>query len=116
MSAPGAYKLRARADAKTFAEAWDIALAMGRDRAFEIAYDRAVNGYTVPRFYRGRQVGTAHRYDHRMLVAALNPIATPPQDRIARDTFARIMQGGDGDDMTRDAGAFGNLAPRDESG
>jgi hypothetical protein len=35
----------------------------------------------VPRFYRGRQVGTAHRYDYRLALAAINQPSTPPARR-----------------------------------
>jgi hypothetical protein len=81
VSATAAYKLRDRADAAEFAAAWDLALTMGRDRAFEVAIDRATNGITVPRFYRGRQVGTRHRYDYRLALAAINQPSTPPARR-----------------------------------
>lgn len=78
MSATGAYALRRRPDAASFAAAWDVALQIGRDRAFELAYDRAVNGYTMPRYYRGKQIGTVRRHDMRMMTAALASYFTPP--------------------------------------
>lgn len=77
MGITSAYRLRARPGAESFAEAWDEALGQGRDRAWAIAVDRALNGVTVPRFYRGRQVGTIHRYDHRLIAAALMPPREP---------------------------------------
>lgn len=67
-----AYKLRGHARGEGFAAAWDRALDEGRTRAFDLAYDRAINGYRAPLFYRGRYVGTAHRYDNRLALAALN--------------------------------------------
>jgi hypothetical protein len=76
-SATGAYALRQRPDAASFIEAWDTALLMGRDRVFALAYDRAVNGYTVPRYYRGKQIGTSHRHDLRMITAALASYLKP---------------------------------------
>lgn len=82
MTVQGAYKLRKRADANEFAHAWDAALAQGRERVFSLAIDRAINGYTRPRFYRGRQVGTIHQYDNRMAMHALNP-PMPPTARQA---------------------------------
>ena len=80
LSAASAYALRRRPKAESFAAAWDEALDQGRGRAFDIAMDRAVNGITVPRYYRGRFVGTTHRYDHRAIVAALMP-PKPPAGR-----------------------------------
>jgi hypothetical protein len=77
MSGVSAYNLRKRPGAESFAAAWDNALTQGRDRAFEIAVDRAVNGVTTPRYYRGRFVGTTHRYDHRAIIAALMPPSLP---------------------------------------
>lgn len=70
MSAKSAYRLRARPDATEFAAAWDDALAMGRDRAFDRAIDRGLNGYTRPVRYRGRVVAQRHCYDNRLLYAA----------------------------------------------
>ncbi|MEO5867535.1 MAG: hypothetical protein ABIS14_06240 [Sphingomonas sp.] len=67
-----AYKLRHHPGGGGFAAAWDRALDEGRTRAFELAYDRAINGYRTALFYRGRYVGTAHRYDNRLAMAALN--------------------------------------------
>ena len=78
MSGASVYALRRRPDAESFAAAWDIALDQARDRAFEIAMDRAINGITVPRFYRGRFVGTTHRYDYRLAMAVLKPHVLPP--------------------------------------
>ena len=77
MSGASAYNLRRRPQAESFAGAWDAALQQGRDRAFDIAMDRAINGVTTPLYYRGRFVRTRHRYDHRAIVAALMPPAPP---------------------------------------
>jgi hypothetical protein len=79
MTKQSAYKLRERAGAEGFARAWDIALRMGYDEMFGRALDRALRGYEVPRFYRGRQIGTIHRFDHRLAMAALN--SDPPHLR-----------------------------------
>lgn len=75
MSKQSAYMLRDRPGAESFAAAWDCALLMGYDRLFEQAMDRAINGITIPRYYRGKQIGTIHRPDFRMALAVL---ATPP--------------------------------------
>lgn len=79
MTVQGAYKLRKRADAAGFAHAWDEALAQGRERIFALALDRALNGYVRPRYYQGRQVGTVHAYDNRMVMHALNAPMLPPR-------------------------------------
>ncbi|MBC7987815.1 MAG: hypothetical protein H7X93_14280 [Sphingomonadaceae bacterium] len=81
MSAASAYKLRDRPGAESFRLAWDTALQMARDHAFGYAMDRALNGYTRPRYYRGRQIGTIHSYDHRLMIAALMPPSVPPHRR-----------------------------------
>lgn len=78
MSHASAYKLRTRPGAESFARAWDIAVDMARDRIFEQACDRAVNGIAVPLYYRGRQVGTRHRFDYRLAMSALRDPTTPP--------------------------------------
>lgn len=78
MSGQSAYMLRRRAGAEGFATAWDTALEMGRDRAFEIAVRRATIGIEVPYYYRGRLVGVRHRFDYRLALAAIEPPRTPP--------------------------------------
>lgn len=84
-SSVGVYKLRDRPGAEYFARAWEIAVMMGQDRAFGIAYDRALNGYDVPRIYRGVQVGTVRRIDHRLLVAALRTRMSVAVTSLTRD-------------------------------
>lgn len=81
MSGASAYNLRKRPGAEGFAAAWDAALQEGRDRAFDVAMDRATRGYLTPRYYAGRFVGTTHRLDNRMILAALSPPAPPPRQR-----------------------------------
>ncbi len=71
-SATAAYKLRERPGAESFGHAWDIAMAMAGDRAFEMAMDRALNGVEVPRFYRGVQVATVRRPDYRLALKVLD--------------------------------------------
>ena len=80
-SLQSAYRLRERPGAESFAGAWDAAQREGHDRAFAMALDRAINGWHEPRFYRGRQIGTVHRFDDRMAIAALNAAdrARPPR-------------------------------------
>ncbi|WP_448658756.1 hypothetical protein ACPVPU_14870 [Sphingomonas sp. CJ99] len=78
LSRQSAYTLRARPDAASFVRAWDNALLIGYDRVFEMAMDRALNGVTTPRYYRGRPVGTVTRPDLRMAMAVLSDPVYPP--------------------------------------
>jgi len=74
MTDASAYKLRRRPDAVSFAQAWDIALEMGRGRAYDIAMDRALYGYTVTRITRrGDLMDIRHPHDAGMVMAALRP-------------------------------------------
>lgn len=86
MSTQSAYRLRERPGAAGFAAAWDMAQRQGQDRAFALALDRALNGYDEPRFFKGRQIGTVHRFDSRLALAALNAgdQAPPPRRGTAR--------------------------------
>lgn len=77
-----AYKLRERPGAESFSVAWDVALETGYCKAFDRALERAKVGIVTPRFYKGKQVGTRHRLDFRLALAALNGAPpTPPQLR-----------------------------------
>ena len=78
-SLQSAYRLRGRAGAESFCEAWDLALQMAYDRRFEEAMDRALNGVVAPRYYRGQQIGTARRYDYRLALAVLTEPRVPPK-------------------------------------
>lgn len=79
-SATSAYKLRDRPGAEQLARAWDTALLMAGDRAYEQAIDRAINGVEVPRFYKGRQVATVRRPDYRMALKVLDRHLAPTSD------------------------------------
>lgn len=69
LSRASAYKLRSRVDAEGFAQAWRIALAMGRDDVWAQALDRSLNGYTRPIRYRGKVIGQRHVADNRLAYA-----------------------------------------------
>ncbi len=71
MSAKSAYRLRARGDAASFADAWDEALEVAIDRVEARALDRATNGTRDPVFFGGRQIGSRMRYDDRLALAVL---------------------------------------------
>ncbi len=72
MSRKSAYALRERDGAESFADVWDFALGVGQDHVRGLAIDRALNGYTVPRYYRGRICGERRIYDNRLLERAIN--------------------------------------------
>ena len=63
MSSQSAYRLRARADAISFADAWDAACARPVPTH---PVGRALGGIATPIRYRGRQVGERRRYDNRL--------------------------------------------------
>ena len=71
MSRKSAYALRLRPGAGSFAAAWDAAVTEGRDEAFGLAFDFAINGTPVPVFRRGVQIGERRCFDHRLLLTAL---------------------------------------------
>lgn len=87
MTKRSAYQLRDRPGAGSFAAAWDLALAMGYADAFDRALERATVGITIPRYYKGKQVGTKRRIDWRLAVAALN--GTPPIPPSLRKNITR---------------------------
>lgn len=69
----------------SYAEAWELAIEMGRDSARDLALDRAINGTATPVFYGGRQCGERRNYHDGLLLAALRsqdrglPMMTPPE-------------------------------------
>jgi hypothetical protein len=73
MGRASAYRLRERVGAEGFAEAWDIALAMGEDEQFHAALDLAINGVTTVRVLRGGTVDVVTSPDKKLLNAALLP-------------------------------------------
>ena len=92
MTPKSAYRLRERDGAEDFARAWDAALATGRDRAFERAVDRGLNGYTVPVYRAGRQTGVRHTFDNRLLFAVARGNDGGQRDGTdARERFAALL-------------------------
>ena len=82
----GAYKLRERPGAESFATAWDKAQGWGRGRALDLGIERALCGEEVPVTYRGRRIGTRQRFDNRLLMAVLNAMdRREPEQRQAED-------------------------------
>lgn len=71
-SVRGAYALRDREGADSFAEAWDLAVEMGRDSMRDCVIDRAMHGGWVPVVRRGRIVRMEFRHFDRMAIAILS--------------------------------------------
>jgi hypothetical protein len=70
MTREGAYQLRAKAGAASFAAAWEAALAKPPPSGPSL-YERAVTGVVEPCFYGGLQRGTRRRYDDAALIRLL---------------------------------------------
>jgi hypothetical protein len=71
MSAMSAYRLRARPDASTFRQAWDVALDYAVRRLGDAAFSRALHGVPRPIFYKGEQVGEYRHHDERLTMFLL---------------------------------------------
>jgi hypothetical protein len=71
MSSEGAYYLRRQPGAESFAAAWEAALDFGVQRLADIALERAVDGVSVPVFWKGEQVGERRAYNDRLLMFML---------------------------------------------
>jgi len=85
MGVTSAYNLRKRKGAESFAAAWDQVEREARERALAWVIEHVTNGETRPRFYRGRFVGTVHRVDRKVMLAAVRAMyAEPPRQRGAK--------------------------------
>lgn len=71
MSQEGAYYLRRQNGADSFRAAWAAALDHGVQNLADIAIDRAIEGVSVPVFWRGEQVGEKRWYNDRLLMFIL---------------------------------------------
>ncbi|MDG2533666.1 hypothetical protein P6144_08415 [Sphingomonas sp. HITSZ_GF] len=81
MGVTSAYALRKRKGAESFAAAWDQVEREARERALAWVIEHVTNGETVPRFYRGRFIGTVHRVDRRVMLAAVRTLFAEPPPR-----------------------------------
>ena len=70
MTPQTASRLRRRPGAEDFVRAWDLALAIGRQRSWEEAVRRGRDGHVTPVTRNGRVIGHRHRFDNRLLFAA----------------------------------------------
>ena len=77
MGRVAAYRLRERGGGESFAKAWDMAVAAGRARQYDVAMERALNGVTIVRVLRGGSVTLQSGPDMRLVNAALRENAVP---------------------------------------
>lgn len=71
MSRKSAYDLLDRPGAEGFARSWERALESGRQRMFDVAMERAINGVTTIHVRRGGSVSIKGGADMRLVQAAL---------------------------------------------
>ena len=71
ISRQSAYNLRERAGAEGFAKSWDNAIEMGRQRQFDHAMERAINGVTTITVMRGGTVTVGGGPDMAIMRSAL---------------------------------------------
>lgn len=71
MSTRSAYTLRARPDAASFRQAWEVTLDYALDVLADTMIGRAINGVATPIFFQGEQVGEKRRYDERLAMFLL---------------------------------------------
>lgn len=68
----GAYLLREKEGAESFAAAWEEAVALGSEHARSVAINRALHGDIVPQFRNGRFTGYRTVHNDRLLIAAVS--------------------------------------------
>ena len=76
MGTTSVYNLRSEPGAASFAEAWDRAQRTGFARLQDIAMDRAINGVSVPHYYKGELVGEGRWFDNRLLMFMMRQTMT----------------------------------------
>ena len=72
MSARSAYKLAARPDARAFAEAWDVAMAIAARSLAALAFDYATGGMVEQIWKDGVLVSERRRPSERLLIFLLS--------------------------------------------
>ncbi len=72
----GAYQMRRHPEGRSFAKAWQAALALGVQKLEDIAMDRALNGVEVPVYAYGKIIGTRRVYNDKLLMFILRNRAT----------------------------------------
>lgn len=66
MTPKSAHRLRARADAVAFRDAWDVALDFAVGALQAAIFSRAVHGEPVPHYYKGELIGEHRRYNDQL--------------------------------------------------
>lgn len=90
MNRASAYRLRERAGAESFAIAWDKAIDIGRQRMFDYALDRAMNGVTTVRVLRGGSISVSCGPDMKLVQSSLRDDPMPPMPRPHKATKATV--------------------------
>lgn len=90
MTEQSAGRLRRRAGAQTFGAAWDAALRHGARRLLAGAFDRAINGTVLRRYYHGQLIGEERVYSERLMIYLLDKADrllghSPEADEALRD-------------------------------
>jgi hypothetical protein len=85
MGRASAYRLRDRKGAESFSRAWDRAVEMGRQRMFDYAMDRAMNGVTTVRVLRGGSISVACGPDMKLVQSAFRN-AGPSVNKATKET------------------------------
>ena len=74
MSNAGAYKLRQRAGAESFAAAWDRTLLWAGESLMERSIRRAVTGVAIPVIRGGRVIGARRVHDDGLLIKLMKQV------------------------------------------
>lgn len=91
VSSRSAYRLRQRADAVAFANAWDQALRLATLRLTTIAFERAVKG-TVREFWKeGERVGETRAPSDKLLMFLLSHLLPRGEQPSRLDAFDRTL-------------------------
>ncbi len=95
MSPRSAYTLRARPDAVSFRQAWDVTLDYALNTLADAMIGRAIHGVATPIFYQGQQVGERRRYDERLGMFLLRT-RQPERYGPGRDRMLVVRENPDG--------------------
>lgn len=86
MSVESAYRLRRRPEAKSFADAWTAAQAHATQKLVDLAFERAIDGVSVPVYHGGEVVGERQHYSDQLLMFLLRY-----HDPSRYGVFAKLM-------------------------
>jgi hypothetical protein len=111
MAVRSAYSLRRRADGRAFAQAWDAALLLARQRLIDDAYQLAIDGSHDVITRGGEIIAERRRRDSRTLLASLErlkqcDVFADPATRIIAQDFDAFLGMMDGATTPADTKAF----------